>query len=405
LCSVGEMVVSGNVRRSAIIILGDPWDKDYLKAKRWDLGPVPNQRAMANLSVVVDDVDDLHPLFWKTYENGEPYGIFNRTTVQKYGRIGDLKPDTAIGTNPCGEALLEGGPLVAEPCNLQDIALPNIEDEAEFAMTARLMHRWGKRVTTEGYHWKGLEEVIRRNRRIGTGITGCLQSPLFTPKILDNVYAEIQDENRKYSKELGIPESIRTTVVKPSGTVSKVWDMQGYEGVHPAFSRHYIQRVRFSATDRLVPMLQASGHHVEPVVKFDGTLDPSTVVVDFYEQAPKGMPVADEDWNTWKQLESLQVAQKYWADQSVSVTVYYKKEEIHLLKEWLASNLKNLKTISFLCHSEHGFKQAPKEAINKELFEQLSEKITPLKIDDDLGDGNNQSIEGIECEGGACPVR
>jgi hypothetical protein len=95
------MVVSGNVRRSAIIILGDPWDKEYLKAKRWDLGNIPTQRAMANFSVVVDDVEDLHPLFWKTYEQGEPFGIVNRKNIQKYARMGDLKPDTAVGVNPC----------------------------------------------------------------------------------------------------------------------------------------------------------------------------------------------------------------------------------------------------------------------------------------------------------------
>jgi ribonucleoside-triphosphate reductase len=101
LCSIGEMVVSGNVRRSAIIILGDPWDKEYLKAKRWDLGNIPTQRAMANFSVVVDDVEDLHPLFWKTYEQGEPFGLVNRKNIQKFARMGDLKPDSAIGVNPC----------------------------------------------------------------------------------------------------------------------------------------------------------------------------------------------------------------------------------------------------------------------------------------------------------------
>src|SRR6185369_4801022 len=219
-----------------------------------------NQRAMANLSVVADDVEDLHPLFWKTYEVGEPYGIVNRTNIQSYGRMGERKKDTAIGVNPCAEATLEGGPQIAEPCNLQELALPNIEDEEELILAARMMHRWGKRVTMEPYHWPGSDEVVKRNRRIGTGITGCLRSPLFNPKTLDNVYEAIQEENKKYSKELGIPESIRSTVVKPSGTISKVFDMAGYEGIHPAYSRFYIQRVRFAATDPLVPLLSAAGH-------------------------------------------------------------------------------------------------------------------------------------------------
>ena len=404
LCAIGEMVVSGNVRRSAIIILGDPWDKDYLKAKRWDLGNVPNQRAMANLSVVVDDVEDLHPLFWKTYEAGEPFGIVNRTNIQKFGRMGELKKDTAIGVNPCAEATLEGGPLVAEPCNLQELPLPNIEDEDEFVLAARMMHRWGKRVTMEKYHWGGIDEVVKRNRRIGTGITGCLQSPLFNPKSLDRAYHAIQEENRKYSKELGIPESIRTTVVKPSGTMSKVFDMRGYEGIHPAYSRHYIQRVRFASNDPLVPMLRLAGHYVEPVQRFDGTLDSSTVVVDFYEQAPLGAPVADEDWDTWKQLDTLLMAQRHWADQAVSVTVYYKREDLAKLKVWLAENLKSLKSISFLCHSDHGFTQAPKEAINADTYAELSAKIKPIKIDSDVS-SSEDLLDGLECMGGVCPVK
>lgn len=398
LCSIGEMVVAGNVRRSAIIILGDAFDKEYLKAKRWDLGPIPTQRAMANFSVVVDDVEDLHPLFWKTYEQGEPFGIVNRTNIQKYGRMGELKKDSAIVVNPCAEATLEDG----EPCNLQEIALPHIASPDEFVEAARLMHRWGKRVTMEKYHQPKCDEVIKRNRRIGTGITGCLQSPLFAPEHLDRAYAAIKEENVKYSRELNIPESIRTTVVKPSGTISKMYDMRGYEGIHAAYSRYYIQRVRFSSADPLVPLLAAAGHHIEPVVRFDGTFDHNTVVVDFYEQAPEGAPVADENWTTWQQLDVLKMAQKHWADQAVSVTVYYKREELPELKKWLADNLQYLKTISFLCHSEHGFKQAPKETITKEQFEKLSSKISPVNVD---AVGSGSDLDSLECQNGSCPIK
>lgn len=396
LCSIGEMVVAGNVRRSAIILLGDPWDKEYLKAKRWDLGPVPTQRAMANFSVVCDDVEDLHPLFWKTYENGEPFGLVNRTNIRKYGRMGELKKDTAMGVNPCAEATLEDG----EPCNLQELALPNIADEEEFVMAARLMHRWGKRVTCEKYHHEKVTEVIQRNRRVGTGITGCLRSPLFKPEILDRAYAAIQDENIKYSKELGIPESIRTTVVKPSGTISKVFDMGGFEGVHATYSEYFIQRIRFAANDPLVPLLRDAGHKIEPQVRLDGTLDHGTVVVDFYE-AGVGGPVADKDWGTWKQLDVVKMAQKHWADQSVSCTVYYRKEEISQVKAWLADNLRYLKTISFLCAGDHGFKQAPKEAITKAQYDAGMAKVKPLPKDI-AGDGADLDME---CAGGMCPVK
>lgn len=399
LCAIGQMVVSGNVRRSAIIIIGDPWDKDYLKAKRWDLGLLPSYRAMANFSVVCEDIDeDLPPLFWKTYEIGEPFGLVNRSNIQKYGRIGELRVDTAEGVNPCAEATLESG----EPCNLTETALCNISDPPEFFRSVRLMHRWAKRVTMEHYHHPVSQEVVARNRRTGAGITGCLASPLFTPTILDEAYHHIQAEDEAYSRQLNIPRSIRTTVVKPSGTRSKVMDCMGYEGIHAAYSRYMIQRVRFSANDPLIPLLKEAGHHIEPVYKLDGTYDRGTLVVDFYQKAPDGYPVADEDWDTWKQLDVLQMAQKHWADQAVSVTVYYKREDIPKLKDYLRTNWQYLKTISFLCHSDHGFKQAPKEAITEEQYEKLSSQVKPIAVDD-IPEGD--LVDGTECEGGSCPLR
>lgn len=397
ICVTGEMVVAGNVRRSAIIILGDAHDKEYLKAKRWDLGQVPTWRACANLSVVCDDTEDLHPLFWKTYESGEPFGVVNRKSIQAYGRMGEFKPDTAEGVNPCAEATLD--PF--EPCNLQEIALSNIRDPKEFCDVARLLHRYGKRVTLEPYHIPEAQKAISRNRRVGTGITGCLEAgALFTPPILNLAYEAIQKENERYSAELNIPPSIRTTVIKPSGTMSKLMDCPG-EGVHAAFSRYSIQRVRFAANDPLIPLLKAAGHPMEPVVRFDGSFDHTTLVVDFYLKAPDSMPCADEGFSTWRQLDTLLMAQKHWADQAVSVTVYYRKEELPEIKLWLAQNLQYLKTISFLCHSDHGFKQAPKEAITGTQYDKLGANIKPIDIDAIVGD----DIDSMECAGGICPIK
>lgn len=400
ICCTGEMVVAGNVRRSAIIILGDPFDKEYLKSKRWDLGNIPTYRAFANLSVICDDVEDLHPSFWKTYENGEPFGLVNRKNIRKYGRMGEEKPDTAMGVNPCGEATLES----AEQCNLQELPLMNLESVDEFIKGAKLMHRYGKRVTLQKAHDPRIANVVKKNRRIGTSITGCLGSKLFDPQILDRCYLEIQKENITSSKEYNVSESIRTTVVKPSGTVSKLLDQHGYEGIHPAYSRYIIQRIRFAANDPLIPLLRRAGHYIEPVLRFDGTYDQNTLVVDFYIQSPDGMPVADEDWDTWKQLDVLKIAQKHWADQAVSVTVYYKKEDIQKLKEWLKNNLQYLKSISFLCHSDHGFKQAPKEKISQEQFEKFNKKIRPIELDGPA-DLSGEELESLECASGVCPIK
>lgn len=399
ICATGKMVVAGNVRRSAIIILGDPYDKVYLASKRWDLGIVPDYRYFANWSIVTDDIDDVHPSFWKTYEKGEPFGIINRTAIQKYGRIGEERVDSAVGVNPCAEATLED----REPCNLQEIFLPNLTDVIEFGKAARAMHRWGKRVTMEKYEHAATAEVIARNRRVGTGITGCLQNPhLFNPDALDYAYGEIQSENREYSKALGIPESIRTTVVKPSGTQSKCADVPG-EGIHGAISRFITQRIRFAANDPLLPLLRAAGHYMEPQIKNQQTmeLDHGTWVVDFYVDHGPDIPTVDQGFDTWQQLDMVKIANQHWADQSTSVTVYYQIEDIPKLKEWMRSNLQYFKTVSFLlAGTASGFMQLPKEPISPREYDKKTSKIKPIDFDQ-IGAGD---IESQECAG-ACPVK
>lgn len=397
LTMIGQMVVAGNVRRSAIIILGDPWDKEYLAAKNWKNGNIPNYRAFANYSVVCDDIEDLHPSFWKTYEHGEPFGLVNRKNIQKFGRAGERKSDRAIGVNPCAEIPLENG----EPCCLVEIPLPNQKDLNDFSHTARLLYRYAKRVTLERYHNPITHAVVQKNRRIGVGITGCLSSGLFNSSDLDSVYNELVLLDRDYSAELGVNPSVRLTTVKPSGTVSKLLGQNGYEGIHPAYSRYFIQRVRFASDDPLVGLLRKAGHKVEPQINFDGSPDHSTVVVDFYVAAPEGFPVADDNWDTWKQLDTVLLAQRYWSDNAVSVTVYYKREDIPELKKWLAANLQYLKSISFLLHSDHGFKQAPKEAMTEKEYSKLSAKLLPIELDQ-ITEGD---LDQPDCVGGVCPIR
>jgi ribonucleoside-triphosphate reductase len=398
MTAIGQMVVAGNVRRSAIIIIGDPWDKEYLTAKRWDLAVIPSHRQRANYSVVCDDVEDLHPSFWKTYEHGEPFGIVNRANIRKYGRMGEAMKDTAEGVNPCAEATLENG----EPCNLMEMALCNLESEEEFEEAARLCFRAAKRVTLEKYHHDLCDEVVKRNRRVGIGITGCLSSPLFVPKVLDRVYSAILNEDRKYSKELGVGLSIRHTLVKPSGTMGKLLDTNGEEGIHAPLAPYIIQRIQFASNDGLVATLAEAGHKIEPLKNLDGTYDTRTVVADFYVAALDGAPTVETGWDTWKQLEAVKMAQKHWADQSVSVTVYYKDEDIPKIKQWLRDNIGEIKTISFLKYSGHGFEQAPKEPITKEQYEKLSSKIKPIDLEE-IGEGSLG--DSMECGSGGCPIK
>lgn len=397
LCMIGEVVVAGNVRRSALLIQGDPYDKEFLKAKRWDLGNIPTYRAMANFSVNCSDVDDLHPAFWKTYEHGEPFGIVNISLANKYGRIGEEKKDYAVASNPCSEQIMESGGA----CNLTELFLPNIDNETELYEAARLMYRWAKRVTLEGYHQPLIDGTVKKTHRVGVGITGCLMSKLFNEKTLSNVYKSIKEADVAYSKVLGVGESIRLTTIKPSGSISLLGDVT--PGLHPSFSKHYTRRVRFASNDDLIPRLKEAGHLIEPVKRFDGTLDHETLIAEFPCKTPDGTPIADEDWDTWKQLDVVKMAGRAWTDSSASVTVYYKKEEIPRIKEWLQNNLSEVKSISFLCYNDHGFDQAPYEAITEEQYNKQVAKISPLSFDsvefvDDL-------LSDLECQSGVCPVR
>jgi hypothetical protein len=319
--------------------------------------------------------------------------------MQKYGRMGELKHDDAVGVNPCAEATLEDG----ESCNLFEISLPNLNSVADFELAATLGFRYAKRVALENYHHENCHAVISKNQRVGVGITGCLARPdLFNKQVLDRVYKVIQKENYEYSKQLNQPESIRTTVIKPSGTLSKVFDHLWSAGIHGGYSRYMIQRVRLASNDRLVPILKAAGYYSEPEVKFDGSFNHNTQVFDFYEQVPDVVPCVDEGWTLQKQLDTLLMAQECWADQAVSVTVYYRKEEIPFIKQWLADNYSKLKTISFLCHNDHGFKQAPWEAITKEVFEEKSSKLKEVDVEAMFSSGSS-AVD--DCEGGACPVK
>lgn len=141
---------------------------------------------------------------------------------------------------------------------------------------------------------------------------------------------------------------------------------------------------------------------MEPAKRFDGTFDHNTLVVDFFVQVPSGVPTT-EDVDTWQQLEYVKMAQKYWADQSISVTVYYERSDIPKIKEWLTENLRYLKTISFLCKSEHGFDQAPMEEITERKYSQMVNKIEP--VDFSQIDEIQEYGDDFECSQGSCPVK
>jgi len=173
-------------------------------------------------------------------------------------------------------------------------------------------------------------------------------------------------------------------------------------GVHPAYSQYYIRRVRMASDDKMVKVCKDLGYHTEYVKNFDGTENHNTTIVEFPCYSGDNVIVA-KDMSAVKQLELVKKMQKIWSDNSVSVTVYYKKEELPEIKKWLKENYKNsLKTVSFLLHQEHGFKQAPYEEITKEKYKELMKNIKPIKYSKVDG-GNDLDME--DCPGGVCPIK
>jgi hypothetical protein len=216
---------------------------------------------------------------------------------------------------------------------------------------------------------------------------------------LDKCYKSLRKFDVEWSKKKGWPRSIKLTTVKPSGTLSLLGGAT--PGGHPAYSDFYIRRIRMASDDKLVNICRDLGYHVEFVKKFDDTNDISSVVVSFPCKSGKGA-IISKNMTAIQQLDLVKKLQTIWSDNAVSVTVYYRKEELPEIKEWMKSNYENgLKSVSFLLHSGHGFKQAPYEEITEERYLSLIEHVKPLTTGQNIGGATLD----VECANGACPVR
>lgn len=397
---IGQIVVSGNVRRSAELALGDVDDMNFLRAKRWDLGNIPNWRAMSNNSVYCSDINHLLPAFWEGYEgNGEPYGLFNLKQSKKFGRTGEERPDpTGEGGNPCMEIVALAD---KETCNLSELYLNNIRSKEEMLDCAQLLYKYQKAVCAMKYYHEDTSKIVNKNMRIGVGVTGICQNGVArAEKWYDYTYRALRKLDKEWSKKHGYNESIRLTTIKPSGTLSLLAGCT--PGVHPAYSKFYIRRVRMAANDKLVEYCREKGFKVEFKVEFDGTEDKNTVVVDFPCSSGEGAIVAAE-MSAVSQLELVKELQREWADNAVSVTVYYKKEELPEIKKWLQDNYNsNMKTVSFLLHNEHGFKQAPYEEITQERYNEIRKTVKEITV---FKKNTFELAVGSDCDNGACPIR
>jgi ribonucleotide reductase class II len=402
---VHEFFANGYLtHNSAQIAVGDPDDYLFIKAKNWADGKIPNWRDKSNNTINADEYSHISDDVWnngyvldkKTGKaKGEAYGFMNLPLCRSVGRLGEEKPDNCDGINPCGEITLADG----EPCNLCEIYLNNINDEEELFDCARLLYKTQKAVWTLPALYEKTDKIGKKNRRIGLGVTGVCQS---IPKLewLDECYKKLVQLDKDWSQQRGWPTSIKLTTVKPSGTASLL--AGATPGGHPAYSRFYIRRIRIGSSDPLVQVCKDAGYKMEYVVRFDGSEDYSTFAVEFPCQVGDDA-ILSADMTAIQQLELVNKLQTVWSDNSVSVTIYYSTDELEGIQEWMKENYETkCKTLSFLLHSNHGFKQAPYEEIDEKTYLSLIKRLKPVRLHLNI---SSEVLDGLECAGGACPLR
>lgn len=400
ICNIiGRIVVSGSSRRSAQIAIGDPDDVLFLKAKNWGSGNVPAWRANSNNSIYADAYDEILPELWKGYDGtGEPYGLVNRKLARTYGRLGEKSLDSSIeGFNPCAEIALADG----ESCNLATIFLPNVESLGQLLEISKLLYLIQKQITQLSYPYEKTTNIVRKNTRLGQSITGILQCDEKQISWLSQAYDFLKDFDAFYSKERGWNHSVRLTTVQPSGTLSLLPGVT--PGIHPAFAPYYIRRVRFSSVDPLVDACRKRGYKVTWDMGLDGREDHTRYVVEFPCKSPDNS-ILVANMTALEQLEWVKKMQTIWADNAVSVTVYYRKEELPAVKEWLSKNYdSSVKSVSFLLHVDHNFPLPPYEEITKDEYNKVFSKLdfsTPIHQN-----AANLDIDLDDCATGACPIK
>lgn len=388
----GEIVKSGNVRRTALIGVGRHDDTAYLHAKRWDLGYVPGPRGYVNLTVEAEDADELPPDYWYGFEHpGEQFGLFNRRLIQREDSRATYK---ATGVNPCAEIALAHH----EPCCLTEIFTPRIESLDEFVEAARLMHVVSKTCLSLPFHDAETEKVVRANQRMGIGATG-VRGSRWTDDEFQAVYGVTVRHDREYSRDARVSESCSFTTCKPSGTLSLLPGVQ--PGVHGDVSEYYLRRIRVAAEHPLVQAARDHGYYTEVALDHNQKPDERTQIVSF--PVSGGVKAGD----AIEQLEFHARMQKHWSDNCVSVTVTFRDEEVPAIKAWLKENFRDrVKTVSFMRDMGHGFTQTPYEPISRDLYRMLSHGLRPmLDVHVERDDYLDADSATTECAGGSCPLK
>eukprot|EP01127_Copromyxa_protea_P016626 TRINITY_DN4968_c0_g1_i1.p1 TRINITY_DN4968_c0_g1~~TRINITY_DN4968_c0_g1_i1.p1 ORF type:complete len:694 (+),score=94.34 TRINITY_DN4968_c0_g1_i1:195-2084(+) len=393
---IGRCVVAGNVRQSAEIAFGEATE-EYLNLKNYAKNPHRIEYGWtSNNSVFAKIGMDYGPLVERIADNGEP-GIAWLQNMREFSRMGesDWKDENAAGGNPCLEQTLESYEL----CCLVENFPEKHESLEEFLDTLSVSYLYAKTVTLGTTPWPETNDIIDRNRRIGTSISGLAQFNAHrgVSALVDwcrEGYDTIQRLDEKYSKWLQIPKSIKTTSVKPSGSVSLL--AGSTPGMHWPLSEYYIRRIRISKqSQHLIQPFREAGYVIE-----DANEDPNgTAIILFPIHIGKGVRSLS-DVSMWEQLELASLLQQHWADNQVSCTISFDKKEASHIAHALDYFQYKLKGISFLPKSDYGYVQAPYEPITQEEYETLLARINNV----DLGQAVIEAVPTKFCDNSSCEV-
>lgn len=399
--AIGACVVAGNVRRSAEIMFGEFDNEQFANLKNYAENPERSEIGwVSNNSLFASVGSNYSTVAATMMTNGEP-GLFWLENAQKYGRMDELKPDNAIGGNPCMEQPLAN----KESCNLVEAYMQNHTDLYDYLRTLKFAYLYGKTMTLT-YDWitdYDSRKIMQQNRRIGLSNTGVAQflgdNDLQTLiKFWDTGYKYVQHYDAHYSNWLGINKSIRTTTFKPSGTVSLV--AGATPGIHRPESEYYIRRIRIQNETNLLRILENCGFRTEPDAYSD-----NTTCVEFPIHVGNNIQT-ERETSIWEQLELTALGQKYWADNAVSVTIKFDpkmttEKEIERALNYYQFRLKG---VSFLPQPDEGaYVQMPYEKITKEQYEIMTKYINfePLGFLAKAMDINNKEYE-LYCNTDSC---
>jgi len=407
VCMIGEIVVVGGVRRSALISLSNLTDKRMREAKMGAWYNDYSWRGLANNSVAYTETPDMEVFMeeWLSLvksKSGER-GIFNRVASQKQAaKWGRREEKLNYGTNPCSEIILRDKQF----CNLSEVVIRAHDTRETLVEKVRLATILGTfQSTLDNFQFLSAEwkKNTTEERLLGVSLTGIMDNKMMSnpdPKFLQELRDVARKTNEKYAKRLDVPVSASITCVKPSGTVSQLVDSAS--GIHTRHSDYYVRTIRMDKKDAIYDFLKEKGVHVE-----DEQFRPdSTAVFSFPIKSPNGS-ITRNDKTALEQLELWLTYQRHWCEHKPSVTISVRDEEWLEVGAWVYKHFDEISGISFLPHSDHSYVQAPYQECTKEEYIKLL-KETPKSIDfkeliedDDMTEG----AQTMACVGNSCEVQ